>query len=155
MSEQFEIIETVLHKGIDEVTKLTGTIIKTIVTLLCLGASCTYHLGMKVGEIYYEVNSEITSEETKVHLQPSPSHLPQYLPLHLPVEKIDVVKHSTNNIESYITKNLQNTLAKNYLDMVSYELPRNKRTKKTHTRYNDIGILNEHYPTVIKLGILN
>lgn len=60
----------------------------------------------------------------------------------------------TNSIEIFIKVSLHNELSNNYLEIVSYKLPRNRRTKKTHVRYGNLGILKEHYAILMASNIL-
>ena len=72
------------------------------------------------------------------------------------IESINLVTPivKTNSIECFVTTGLADELSRNYLESVSYTLPRNRRTKKGYTRHDKIGILNEHFPIVVKSGIL-
>ena len=75
-----------------------------------------------------------------------------------PSELIAVSIHNprANYLENFIAAGLKDTLTKNYLNLVSYKLPKNNRVKtKTHIRYKDIGILKEHYPLILNTGILD
>ena len=66
---------------------------------------------------------------------------------------INISKPRANYLEDFIAAGLRDTLAKNYLNLVSYKLPKNNRVKtKTHIRYKDIGILKEHYSLVLSTG---
>ena len=69
---------------------------------------------------------------------------------------ITILKPRANYLENFIAAGLRDTLAKNFLNTVSYKLPRNKKVKsKTHIRHGNIGILKEHYSLVLSTGILN
>ena len=52
MIKQAERIESILHSTIDKVAKVAVGIAKSVVTLLCLGASVSYRAGIKAREIY-------------------------------------------------------------------------------------------------------
>ena len=69
---------------------------------------------------------------------------------------ISIYNPRANCLEDFIAAGLKDTLAKNYLNLVSYKLPKNNRVKtKTHIRYKDIGILKEHYSLILSTGILD
>ena len=71
------------------------------------------------------------------------------------VTAINIYNPRANYLENFIAAGLRDTLAENYLNSVSYKLPKNNRVKtKTHIRYKDIGILKEHYPLILSTGIL-
>ena len=72
------------------------------------------------------------------------------------VTAINIYNPRANYLENFIAAGLRDTLAENYLNSVSYKLPKNNRVKtKTHIRYKDIGILKEHYPLILSTGILD
>ena len=72
------------------------------------------------------------------------------------VTAINIYNPRANYLEDFIAAGLRDSLAKNFLDSVSYKLPRNKKVKsKTHIRHGNIGILKEHYPLVLSTGILD
>ena len=69
---------------------------------------------------------------------------------------INVLEPRANYFEDFIAAGLRDTLANNFLNTVSYKLPRNKKVKsKTHIRHGNIGILKEHYPLILSTGILD
>ena len=69
---------------------------------------------------------------------------------------INIYNPRANYLKDFIAAGLRDTLANNFLDSVSYKLPRNKKVKsKTHIRHGDIGILKQHYPLVISTGIID
>lgn len=69
---------------------------------------------------------------------------------------VSIYNPLANCLEDFIAAGLRDSLAKNFLDSVSYKLPRNKKVKsKTHIRHGNIGILKEHYPLVFSTGILD
>lgn len=69
---------------------------------------------------------------------------------------INIYNPRANYLEDFIAAGLKDTLANNFLDSVSYKLPRNRKVKsKTHIRYGNIGILKQHYPIVLSTGILD
>ena len=69
---------------------------------------------------------------------------------------INIYNPRANYLDDFIAAGLKDTLANNFLDTVSYKLPRNKKVKsKTHIRHGNIGILKEHYPLVLSTGILD
>lgn len=69
---------------------------------------------------------------------------------------ISIYNPRANCLEDFIAAGLRDSLAKNFLDSVSYKLPRNKKVKsKTHIRHGNIGILKEHYQLVLSTGILS
>ena len=72
------------------------------------------------------------------------------------VTATNIYNPCANYLEDFIAAGLKDTLANNFLDSVSYKLPRNKKVKsKTHIRHGNIGILKEHYPIVLSTGILD
>ena len=72
------------------------------------------------------------------------------------VTAINIYNPRANYLEDFIAAGLRDTLANNFLDSVSYKLPRNKKVKsKTHIRHGNIGIRKEHYPIVLSTGILD
>lgn len=72
------------------------------------------------------------------------------------VTAINIYNPRADYLEDFIAAGLRDTLAKNFLNSVSYKLPRNKKVKsKTHIRHGNIGILKEHYPLVLSTGILD
>jgi|GEM_PF-4357419 len=72
------------------------------------------------------------------------------------VTAINIYNPRANYLEDFVVAGLRDTLAKNFLDSVSYKLPRNKKVKsKTHIRHGNIGILKEHYPLVLNTVILD
>lgn len=72
------------------------------------------------------------------------------------VTATNIYNPCANYLEDFIAAGLKDTLANNFLDSVSYKLPRNKKVKsKTHIRHGNIGIRKEHYPIVLSTGILN
>ena len=69
---------------------------------------------------------------------------------------ISILKPREDYLEDFIAAGLGDILANNFLDSVSYKLPRNKKVKsKTHIRHGNIGILKEHYPLILSTGILD
>ena len=74
----------------------------------------------------------------------------------LEVTAINIYNPRADYLEDFIAAGLKDTLAKNFLNSVSYKLPRNKKVKsKTHIRHGNIGILKEHYPLILSTGILD
>jgi len=72
------------------------------------------------------------------------------------VTATNIYNPCANYLEDFITAGLKNTLANNFLNSVSYKLPRKKKVKsQTHIRHGNIGILKEHYPLVINTVILD
>ena len=72
------------------------------------------------------------------------------------VTAINLYNPRANYLEDFIAAGLRDTLANNFLDSVSYKLPRNKKVKsRTHISHGDIGILKEYYPIVLSTGILD
>ena len=59
MIKQAERIELILHSAIDKVAKVAVSIAKSVVTLLCLGASVSYRAGIKAREIFDAHNAAI------------------------------------------------------------------------------------------------
>ena len=170
MIKQAERIESILHSAIDKVAKVAASVAKAVVTLLCLGANVSYKAGIKAKEIYdghnvakpdansnlrteqevdVPVNDEIEQiEELEIIESQNDARNDAFSPVILkPIAKV-------NSIDNFITTGLQDTLAKNYLEIVSYKLPRNRRTKKTHVRYKDLGVMKEHYPILMATGTL-
>ena len=170
MIKQAERIESILHSAIDKVAKVAVSLAKAVVTLLCLGASVSYKVGIKAREIYDAHNAvkpdansnpsteqelnvpvDIDIEQTEeLEIIESQHDAPNDSFSQVIMKPIDRI----NSIENFITTGLRDTLAKNYLEMVSYKLPRNRRTKKTHVRYKDLGVMKEHYPILMATGTL-
>ena len=74
----------------------------------------------------------------------------------LEVTAINIYNPRADYLEDFIAAGLKDTLAKNFLNTVSYKLPRNRKVKsKTHIRHGNIGILKQHYPIVLSTGILD
>ena len=72
------------------------------------------------------------------------------------VTAINIYNPRADYLEDFIAAGLKDTLAKNFLNTVSYKLPRNRKVKsKTHIRHGNIGILKQHYPIVLSTGILD
>ncbi len=72
------------------------------------------------------------------------------------VTAINIYNPRADYLEDFIAAGLRDTLAKNFLNSVSYKLPRNKKVKsKTHIRHGNIGILKEYYPFVLSTEILD
>ena len=175
MIKQAERIELILHSAIDKVAKVAVSIAKSVVTLLCLGASVSYRAGIKAREIYdahktakSDTNSDLSTEQevnvSEVNV-PADNEIEQTEELEIIESQYDAPNDSLssvimkpidriNSIENFITIGLRDTLTKNYLEMVSYKLPRNRRTKKTHVRYKDLGVMKEHYPILMATGTL-
>lgn len=69
---------------------------------------------------------------------------------------INIYNPRADYLEDFIAAGLKDTLANNFLNTVSYKLPRNKKVKsKTHIRHGNIGILKEHYSLILSTGILD
>ena len=93
-----------------------------------------------------EDSDDTIDSEVEERLQQQPSEL----------TAISILKPRADYLKDFIAAGLRDTLAKNYLNLVSYKLPKNNRVKtKTHIRYKDIGILKEHYTLVLSTGILD
>ena len=171
MNKKAERIESVLHTAINKVAKVAVSIAKSVVTLICLGASVSYRVGIKAREIYDahntakpDANSDLSTEQ-EVNV-PVDNEVEQTEELERIESQHDALNDSfspvimkpivqVNSIENFITIGLRDTLTKNYLEMVSYKLPRNRRTKKTHVRYKDLGVMKEHYPILMATGTLS
>ena len=175
MMRIFEDLETIGHKIIDKVAKVAVSLAKAIVTLLCLGASLSYKAGQKVGEIFYrhkasskgaevvandlvvQQDRQNTCEHTsETEAQDDAVNATNSETIVQIVQTLNILKPIHNNsIESFITDNLRHDLESNFLEAISYKLPRNKRVKsRTHIRHNEIGILKEYYPIAENSGIL-
>ena len=72
------------------------------------------------------------------------------------IETINLVKPiaQENSLAQFVQQGLRDELSREYISLVSYTLPRNKRTKKAYRRHGNFGVLVEHYETVEKLGLL-
>ena len=69
---------------------------------------------------------------------------------------INIYNLHADYLKNFIAAGLKDTLAKNFLDSVSYKLPSNKKVKsRTHIRHGNIDILKEHYPLVLSTGTLS
>ena len=170
MIKQAERIESILHSAIDEVAKVAVSIAKAVVTLLCLGASVSYRAGIKAREIFDAHNAARpdansgASTEQEVNV-PVDDEIEQIEELEIIESQHDAPNDAlalvimkpiakVNSIDNFITTGLRDTLAKNYLEIVSYKLPQNRRTKKTYVRYKDLGVMKEHYPILMVTGTL-
>ena len=175
MMRIFEDLETIGHKIIDKVAKVAVSLAKAIVTLLCLGASLSYKAGQKVEEIFYRhkassKGAEVVANDLVVQqdrhntcehisetdgLDDAVSATNSEAIVQI-VQTLNILKPIHNNsIESFITENLRDNLETNFLEAISYKLPRNKRVKsRTHIKHNEIGILKEYYPIAESSGIL-
>ena len=170
MIEQAERIELILHSAIDKVAKVAVSIAKAVVTLLCLGASVSYKAGIKGREIFDAYNTARpdansgASTEQEVNV-PVDDDIEQIEELEIIESQNDALNDAfspvilkpiakVNSIDNFITTGLRDTLTKNYLEIVSYKLPQNRRTKKTHVRYKDLGVMKEHYPILMATGTL-
>lgn len=170
MIKQAERIESILHLAIDKVAKVAVSVAKSVVTLLCLGASVSYRAGIKAREIYDAHNTEkpdansdlSTEQEVNVSVD---DDIEQTEELGIIESQHDALNDSFSpvilkpinrvySIDNFITTGLQDALAKNYLEMVSYKLPQNRRTKKTHVRHKHLGVMKEHYPILMATGTL-
>ena len=170
MIEQAERIELILHSAIDKVAKVAVSIAKAVVTLLCLGASVSYKAGIKGREIFDAYNTARpdansgASTEQEVNV-PVDDDIEQIEELEILESQHDAPNDAlalaimkpivqVNSLDDFITTGLRDTLTKNYLEIVSYKLPRNRRTKKTHIRYKDLGVMKEHYLILMATGSL-
>lgn len=72
------------------------------------------------------------------------------------IETINLVKPIVNNsLEDFLTEALKDILESNFLEVATYKLPNNKRVRtKTHTRFQDLGVMKEYYPVLTATGIL-
>ena len=181
MMRIFEDLETIGHKIIDKVGNAAIGVAKAAVTLICLGASLSHKAGEKVGEIFYRHKAsapapasskgvEVVANDLVVQLdrQNTCEHTSETDGLEDTisatnsgaivqiVQTLNILKPIHNNsIESFITENLRDDLETNFLEAISYKLPRNKRVKsRTHIKHNEIGILKEYYPIAESSGIL-
>ena len=174
MIKQAERIESILHSAIDKVAKVAVSVAKSVVTLICLGASVSYKVGIKAREIYdahktakSDTNSDLSTEqEVNVPVDTVDIDIEQTEELEIiesqhdapndsffPVIMKPVIK--VNSIERFINDGLKDKLSENYLAATTYRLPKNKRVRtKTHKRFKDLGVMKEHYPILMATGTL-
>ena len=170
MIKQAERIESILHTAIDKAAKVAVGIAKAIVTLVCLGASVSYKLGIKAREIFDarnvarpDTNSAASTEQevnvpvgidTKVEQQQINDARNNALnDSFSPFILKPIVK--ANSIEKFVSDGLKDTLSENYLAATTYRLPKNKRVRtKTHKKFKDLGVMKEHYPILMATGTL-
>ncbi len=131
---------------------------------MCLGASISFKLGVKLRKAADNYNQEQTinnSGETSTVEDKEYTTTTEVLDITENI--IDLVKTinfvkplvTPNYMESFISTELQDELSKTYLKSISYQLPKNKRTKKGYIRHKDLGILQEHYPVLKATGYLH
>lgn len=181
MIRTFETIEAIAHKVIDRIGNVALVFAKAVVTLLCLGGSIAYVFGQKLREVFYKnnaarpvANSDVSVDRViNVHvddieqIEQQPPQQINYAHLDADftrekivdvIQSINLVKPivKVNSLENFVSNGLRDTLEANYLNSVSYKLPKNNRVRtKTHIRHGNIGILKEHYNIVIKSKLLS
>ena len=170
MIKQAERIETIAHLIIDKVAEVASSILKAVVTLVCLGASISYKAGVKAREIFdanyadvetvQETNEAIVVEQISTQEQQMEDVLEDTI---IATEKIvDIIQrinivrpiNKPNSLEDFVNTGLRDELSKAYLESICYKLPTNKRTKKAYKRLNNHGILHEHYDFVVNSSLI-
>ena len=172
MIKQFEQIETIAHLIIDKVAEVAASILKAVVTLICLGASVSYKAGVKVREIFdanyadvetvQKTNEPIVVEQVLAQEQQVGDVLEDVVTTTEQTDIVDIIQSidivrpviKTNSLDAFIATGLADELFREYLNLVSYKLPTNKRTKKAYKRLNNHGILHEHYNFVVNSSLI-